>query len=181
MKTAFLLIIISNSFISESLFKSARTALSLNFLITECKTAIRSLIGLFCLNFNSGFSASGVCLISVGNAVIGRLRLGKISVPTIALMVVDLPAFIVPTTATTISKFSSFTDSPWRIFTFSRSVFLSNVSVFCILFKFFDFLSNSDTIDSSTRLESEIIPFSSSSFRLAIKRLIRRKPSSFNV
>ncbi len=35
--------------------------------------------------------------------VMGRLRLGRISCPTMALMVVDLPAFIVPTTASTIS------------------------------------------------------------------------------
>ncbi len=52
---------------------------------------------------------------SVGKAVIGRLRFGNTSVPTIALMVVDFPAFIVPTTASTISRFSSLARSPRNI------------------------------------------------------------------
>ncbi|MDP3839540.1 MAG: hypothetical protein Q8Q54_11520 [Methylococcales bacterium] len=46
--------------------------------------------------------------INVGNVVMGVTRLGKISIPTMALMVVDLPDFTVPTTANTISSLSSF-------------------------------------------------------------------------
>ena len=53
-----------------------------------------------------------VLQINVGNAVIGRLRLGNTSVPTMALIVVDLPAFIVPTTASTISLLVNFFCSP---------------------------------------------------------------------
>nr|WP_257227416.1 hypothetical protein [Acinetobacter sp. YH12070] len=45
----------------------------------------------------------------------GALRFGNISRPTMALIVVDLPAFIVPTTASTISNSVTLSASPRKI------------------------------------------------------------------
>ena len=73
---------------------------TLSALFTSIK---KSLIGLL-LKVSLGVICSLLWQIKVGRDVIGRLRLGSISCPTIALIVVDLPAFIVPTTAKTTSN-----------------------------------------------------------------------------
>ena len=69
-----------------------------------CNCWIKWSIGATCEKCSTGSFCPGIWRISVGSAVIGRLRLGRTSVPTMALMVVDFPAFMVPTIASTISS-----------------------------------------------------------------------------
>ena len=86
-------------------FSSLFISLPMSAGLTCFNLAINSLMGPCFSKRRTGDLQPLTWRIRVGSAVIGRLRFGKISRPTIALMVVDLPAFIVPTTAKTISRF----------------------------------------------------------------------------